>query len=192
MSAKIFPITWMQALEGSRFSLENAKRLADDAQVLRQNQRFQSAFALSLTAWEEFGKAVLLFRYWKQKHNVDENEWFKVLRNHKMKRVAYVKNTDILYEKEGRPPKSVEDMRKQLEKASKEMAEHFNLEREIGVYVDWLGRWRSPSRLSTQLFSDFPFDSDYWISNVVLSASHLDNLIAEAEKVQAAAQSSLT
>ena len=54
----VFPIPWQETLEGCRLSIENAERLAQDSQVLRADGRLQTAYSVSLDAWEEMGKAI--------------------------------------------------------------------------------------------------------------------------------------
>jgi len=176
MDMAAFPIPWTEALEGVRLSVENAKRLAEDAQLLKDSGKAASAFAVSLNAWEELGKAVLLFMYWKQKQDISENDWFKVLCSHRRKRVAYVECMDLLYG--SAPPKEILQLKEGLTKKSKESGDWFDLEREIGVYVDWVGKWRSPSRIGKEAF-EFPFDSGYWISSVELSSMHIQEILSK-------------
>jgi hypothetical protein len=59
------------------------------------------------------------------------------------------------------------------------MAEHFDVERQIGLYVDWVGKWRSPRKLPKELFSSFPSDLDYWITSARLSALNVESLISD-------------
>jgi len=132
MANTAFPISWEEALEGSKLAVENAKRLAEDAELLRQNGRLQSAFSVSLSAWEELGKAALLFRYWKQEENISQKEWMKFLTNHRMKRAAYAQNLDILYPKSS-PPVSKDDMLQKLREVMTESGKHFDLERDRGL-----------------------------------------------------------
>jgi len=164
---KSFPIPWTKALEGCRLAIENAERLAEDSQVLRQNDRFQSAYSVSLDAWEELGKAVLLFGYYQRKQDISVEDWHQVLRDHKSKRVAYVNSMDILYG--STPPKSVEQLKDDIKKAVEEWRKWFSLEREIGVHVDWIGaNWRSPCKIDKKWFTSIPFDSEYWATSVRL------------------------
>lgn len=79
----IFPIPWEDTLEGCRLSIENAERLAEDSQVLRASSRLQTAYSVSLDAWEELGKAVLLYRYYKAKEPVSKDDWYQILHDHK-------------------------------------------------------------------------------------------------------------
>jgi AbiV family abortive infection protein len=169
-----FPIPWIETLDGCRLSVENAKRLAKDAQLLKENGKLASAFAISLNAWEELGKAVLLLRYWKQKQDISENDWFGVLCNHRKKRMAYVESMDILYGPA--PSKEFPQLKDELTKKSKEWGNWFDLEREVGVYVDWVGKWRSPSRIEKAAF-EFPFDSGYWIAGVELISMHIQEIL---------------
>jgi hypothetical protein len=73
----------------------------------------------------------------------------------------------------------MKEMLEQLKKASTEWQRHFDVERQIGLYVDWVGKWRSPCKLPTGLFSSFPFDSDYWIASTRLSALNVESLISD-------------
>ncbi len=168
-----FPIAWNKALEGCKLAIDNAKRLADDAELLEQNGRLASAFAASINAWEELGKAVLLYRYWKEKRDISENEWTKIFCNHRRKRAAWVNSTDIVFQ--SKPRKPIEKLKNDLTEASKEWGEWFNLEREVGVYVDWRRDWRSPCRISFQ----FPFEPGYWIFCVRSSSMDLEEVLSQ-------------
>jgi AbiV family abortive infection protein len=173
-----FPIPWERALDGCRLAVENANRLAEDARLLRQNDRLQSAYSVSLDAWEELGKAVLLLRYWKQKQNISKADWSKVLRNHRMKRTVYVESGDILYPT-STPPKSVEQLKRDLEKIIQAdgWREWFDLERNIGVYVDWDEGWRSPCGIDKSAFCSLPLDSEYWRRAVTAYCKHLRDIL---------------
>lgn len=184
---EIFPIPWRKAKGGCKLSVENAKRLAEDARLLRQNSRPQSALWVALTAWEELGKAVLLLRYYKQKEDISRKDWFKVLRDHKSKRVAYVHSMDILFGSS--PPKSVKQLKHDLEKAleDKGWREWFSIEREIGVHVDWIesvhhgkpigADWQSPCKIGKELFSSMPLDSEYWRRAVTANCKRLESIL---------------
>jgi len=180
---KEFPIPWKETLEGCRLSVENAERLAEDARILKRNNRAQSAYAIILDAWEELGKAVLLFRYFKQKEDISWKDWKKILRDHKHKRIAWAHSQDLLYGET--LPKSVLQLKETFESAiTQEDRNWFDLEREVGVYVDWLGpkeHWRSPCRMDSTWFN-FPFTSDYWTPIVLAQCKHLRELIAKEEK----------
>jgi AbiV family abortive infection protein len=183
----IFPIPWRKALEGCKLSIENAKRLAEDARLLKQNIRPQSALWVALAAWEELGKAVLLLRYYKQKENISKKDWFGVLRDHKSKRVAYVHSMDVLYGSS--PPKSVKQLKHDLEKFTEDKGwrDWFSLEREIGVHVDWVesihhgkhsaAHWQSPCKIGKEWFSLLPLDSEYWRRAVTANCKHLESIL---------------
>jgi len=182
MKRSDFPIPWKDALEGSKLAIENAKRLGNDAAVLKQNGRLESAYYVSLNAWEELGKGVLLFRHWKQRQDIPEKQWHKIFRNHTIKRVAYVENFDVLYPK-STPPKDTEEVLGKMKKVSKEYGRYFDFEKQIALYVDWVGEWRSPSKLHRKLL-DSAFGSDYWIDSTLLAAFHLKRVIIKSEEKQ--------
>lgn len=50
-----------------------------------------------------------------------------------------------------------------LTQKAKERGDWFDLEREVEGYVDWVEKWRSPSRVEKKAF-EFPFDPNYRIS----------------------------
>ena len=184
-----YPIPWAEALEGCRLAIENAERLAEDSRVLRQNDRLQSAYSVSLDAWEELGKAVLLFRYYKKEENISKNDWFKILRDHKSKRVAYVHSMDILYGSSS--PKSVKELKDDLEKATEDKGwrDWFSYEREVGVHVDWIvdlkghARWQSPCKIDKQWFTMLPLDSEYWASAVIVECQHFRDVLPRSKEV---------
>jgi len=185
----IFPIPWEETLEGCRLSIENAERLVEDSQILKRNGRIQSAYSVSLDAWEELGKAILLYRYYKTKEPVSSDDWKRILRDHKRKRVAWVNSMDLLY---GTTiPKSVADLKQDLERTLHEegSSSWFNLERDVGVYVDWVGGehgWRSPCKIGYPWFESEAwmrplFDSDYWAANTRLICDQLKETINRSE-----------
>jgi len=176
-----FPIPWKGALEGSKRAVQNAERLTEDAGILGKNDRLESAFHLSLSAWEELGKAVL-FRHWKERQDIGENQWFEILRNHRMKRIACTENSDVLYPKSV-PPKDTKEVLENMKKRSKEMREYFDFERQMALYVDWVGKWRSPSTVDRRLIGSL-IGSDYWVDSTRLLASQLKRVISDAEKEQ--------
>jgi AbiV family abortive infection protein len=170
----IFPIPWQEALQGCRLSIENAERLAGDSQVLRKNGRLQSAYSVSLDAWEELGKAIVLYTYYKAQEPISRNDWERILTDHKHKRVAWVTSVDIVYGTA--PPKSVTKLKEDLEKhLTEDWRKWFKLERDVGVYVDWVGGkepWVSPCRIDKKWFSIIPFDSEYWATAVIAQCGH--------------------
>jgi AbiV family abortive infection protein len=177
MAMSSFPIPWAEALEGCKLSVENAKRLAEDARLLRDNGKLASAFSVSLSAWEELGKAVLLFRYWKAKQDISLRDWLGVICNHRRKQAAIVESMDILYASV--PPKTIAQLKDNLEKNWKEWGEWFDLQRELGVYVDWVGAWRSPTRIEKTAFK-FPFSSSYWIESVRALSVHVERILPDS------------
>jgi len=181
-------------LEGCRLAAENAERLAEDSRVLGRNNRVQSAYAVSLDAWEELGKAVLLFRYFKQKEDISLEDWRQILRDHKHKRVAWVHSMDLLYGET--PSKPVLQLKDALERAINEedWGKWFDLEREIGVYVDWLDlkeHWRSPCQIDKALFHAVPFDSEYWTVAAIFQCKHFREII-EGERREMAAKMAIS
>jgi AbiV family abortive infection protein len=180
----IFPIPWEETLEGCRLSIENAERLVEDSLVLRGSGRLQSAYSVSLDAWEELGKAILLYRFFSAKEPVLENDWKRILTDHKSKRVAFVNNVDLLYGPA--PTKSVTELKDSLKDALKERADRswFSLEREVGVYVDWVGgedRWRSPCRIDEWWFASIPFDARYWANSAKAICRRLKELTKDSD-----------
>jgi len=183
----IFPIPWEEALQGCRLSIENAERLAEDALLLNHSGRTQSAYAVSLDAWEELGKAIILYRYYTTKESISSIDWFDILRDHKHKRVAWVNSTDILYG--SRPPNSVAALKTDLEKSITEdnFQKWLTLERDVGAYVDWVGGkdgWRSLCHLQEPWFNSPPpmppvFDAMYWASNTRLICHQLRDKVRD-------------
>ena len=160
-------------------SIENAERLAEDSLLLSQNGRIQSAYSVSLDAWEELGKAIILYRYYKTREPISKDDWWDILRDHKSKRVAWVNSVDLLYGTT--PPKSVTELKNDLERTISEdnSWKWLSLERDVGVYVDWVrGSWLSPCKLENHWFSSAPplppvFDPVYWASNTRLICHQL-------------------
>lgn len=181
-----FSIPWKEALKGCKLAIENAERLAEDSLVLKRNSRMQSAYSVSLDGWEELGKAVLLYRYYKTEETISKDDWKRILSDHKHKRIAWANSLDLLY---GTTlPKSVTDLKNDLEKAigDENSKKWFDLERNIGVYVDWIHPqdcWVSPCKIDKPWFSSdslLPpvFDSEYWARSTIAQCRHFRELLA--------------
>jgi len=177
----IFPIPWQETLEGCRLSVENAERLADDSRVLRASGRLQSAYSVSLDAWEELGKAVLLYRYYKTREDVSDDDWNKILRNHMIKRVVWARSQDLLYGVG--PVMSIAQLKEALRNAvTREDPQFLKLERNIGVHVDWVAGenpWQSPCKIDEKWFRALPFDSSYWALATWGQVQHLRRILGQ-------------
>jgi hypothetical protein len=66
-------IPWKETLEGAKLAVDNAERIAYDANSLSRAGRYQTAFSLSLLAWEETNKAGLLIRAYIERQGITHN-----------------------------------------------------------------------------------------------------------------------
>jgi len=126
--------------EGINAARQNAKRLADDAELLLENKRYPSATCLAILSIEESGKSSILRELSVARDGKDLKESWKRFRTHTSKNAAWIL-ADLL--KSG--ARKLEDFRPMFEND----AEHpFLLDhvKQIGFYTDCLGNsnWSIP------------------------------------------------
>ncbi len=129
--------------EGINAALQNAKRLADDAELLLENNRYPNAACLSILSIEESGKISILRELSVARDGKDLKESWKRYRSHTSKNAAWIL-ADLL--KSG--ARKLEDFRPMFEND----AEHpFLLDqvKQIGFYTDCLGNsnWSIPENV---------------------------------------------
>jgi AbiV family abortive infection protein len=173
-------IPWKKTLEGAKLAVDNAERIAYDADSLSRAGRYQTAFSLSLLAWEETNKAGLLIRAYIERQGITHNEWQNKFRNHPYKLMAYPEYTNVLYG-EAKKPEPQETVTK-----VKEMGKILDLEKQLlGFYVDWdqtKSKWRSPNTLSAETISMYvKIWGEYYSSNSILTCLALRERIQEIE-----------
>lgn len=126
--------------EGINTALQNAKRLADDAEILLINKRYPSAASLAILSIEESGKVSILRELSVARDDKDLKESWKRYRSHTKKNAAWI-IADLV--KTG--ARKLEDFRPMFKKD----AEHpFLLDqvKQLGFYTDCLGNanWSIP------------------------------------------------
>jgi AbiV family abortive infection protein len=135
--------------EGINAALQNAKRLADDAELLLENKRYPSAACLAILSIEESGKIYILRELSVARDGKDLKESWKRYRSHVSKNAAWIL-ADLL--KIG--ARKLEDFRPMFEND----AEHpFLLDqvKQIGFYTDCLGNsnWSNPENVIDESLS---------------------------------------
>lgn len=133
----------LKVAEGINAALQNAKRLADDAEILLKNKRYPSAASLAILSIEEAGKASILRGLSVARDDKDLKESWKEYRSHTKKNAAWI-IADLV--KSG--ARKLEDFRPMFEKD----AEHpFLLDhvKQLGFYTDCLGdaNWSIPENI---------------------------------------------
>ena len=129
--------------EGINAALQNAERLADDAELLLEHKKYPSAACLAILSIEESGKVSILRELSIARDGKDLKESWKRYRSHTSKNSAWIL-ADLV--KSG--ARKLEDFRPIFEKD----AEHtFLLDqvKQIGFYTDCLGdsNWSIPENV---------------------------------------------
>lgn len=129
--------------EGINAAFQNAKRLADDAELLLENKRYPSAACLAILSIEESGKTSILRELAVARDGKDLKESWKRYRTHTSKNVAW-----ILYDLLKSGARKLKDFRPMVEND----AEHpFLLDqvKQLGFYTDCLGNsnWSIPENI---------------------------------------------
>jgi len=76
--------------EGINAACQNAKRLADDAEILLKNKRYPSAASLAILSIEESGKVSILRGLSVAKNSDDLKESWQEYRSHTKKNAAWI------------------------------------------------------------------------------------------------------
>lgn len=139
---------------GIELSLENAKRLLEDAKLLFENKRYASAVSLGALSLEELGKAVLLLNELTQKRDISASAYKKIFRS----REAHIEKFKAPFKyAELYGFKSVGYVEKQrINKLIDAFSKDFNLRKQRGFYVDWIkGKWWSPVKLPLNILESW-------------------------------------
>lgn len=134
------PITAAQIAEGMRLALQNAARLAEDADSLLEAGRVPSAVALAILSIEESGKVSILRQ---MAIAEDEKEWlqlWKAYRSHTKKNILWI--IGDLVQKGAR---SLDELR-QLVDAESDHPDILDQLKQICIYTDCFAKakWSSP------------------------------------------------
>ena len=132
-----------QIAAGMNAAIENAQRLAADAETLLKGGSFPSAASLAALAIEEAGKVSILRSLSVAKSQAEINEVWKDYRSHTRKNVAWVMPQLVA---DG--AKKIEDFRPLYD----EMSDHPHLLdqlKQLGFYTDCLGKahWSKPAEV---------------------------------------------
>lgn len=133
----------LKVAEGINAALQNAKRLADDADLLLKKKKYPSAASLAILSIEESGKVSILRGLSVARDGKDLKEAWKAYRSHTKKNASWI-IADLF--KSG--ARKLEDFRQMFEKD----AEHpFLLDqvKQLGFYTDCLGdaNWSLPENV---------------------------------------------
>jgi AbiV family abortive infection protein len=132
-----------QIAEGMNAAIQNAKRLAEDAELLIEKQRYPSAASLAILSIEESGKVSILRRLSLSRNEEELKETWKDYRTHTKKNVNWL-IPDLV--KAG--ARKLEDFRPMVEGD----AEHpyiLDQIKQIGFYTDCLtdAHWSIPKEI---------------------------------------------
>lgn len=168
---KLYPT---EALKGADFSSENAERLANDALFLHSHGRFQTAYSLSLLAWEETNKGGLLLKAYSEAKEISESKWNGDFLDHTFKFMAYPRYATLIFGSQGSAPQPGNNLRR--------TAKLFDIKKQLfGFYVDWhpISRtWSSPSRLpNARIDLEVNPMANYFASTSLLIANQICNQV---------------
>ncbi len=132
-----------QIAEGMNAAIRNARRLADDAQVLFDLQRYPSAASIAVLSIEESGKVSVLRHLAMVRDSKSRHEVWKDYQNHRSKNVMW-----ILPELVAAGARDLGS----LKLAAQPEAEHtalLNSVKQLGFYSDCLGNahWSEPEKI---------------------------------------------
>lgn len=129
-----------EATDGMNAAIDNAKRLASDAELLLQNGRTATALSISILAIEEAGKVSIIRSLLASNDDQLKSHW-KRYRDHKAKNVAW-----ILPDLVSRGARTLHGLRE----AADNEAEHavvLEILKQLGLYTDFIGQrnWSKPA-----------------------------------------------
>lgn len=143
--------------KGVKFSIDNAKRLLNDAKTLHEKGSYSSSIVLSIFAHEEVGKARMLRDKWIKGDDIDSEYWWTNVRKHE---IRSEKAIDLVRKKTLGKIKRDEHLeildKKRVEYQAKTKSK---THKEYFLYVDWsnLG-WSYPE----EPFLDFNRNMGYY------------------------------
>lgn len=127
--------------------LENAQRLATDAELLLANARWPAAFESAYFAREEIAKSANMFAaacvVAKDPAQLNWPEFWNMWKDHKKKSATFVMMSG-LYERLFESTSLDPDSKDSDSNAEKREAFELRTEREAALYVHWDGRIRTP------------------------------------------------
>ena len=128
--------------------LENAKRLADDAELLLANARWPAAFESAYFAREEIAKSANLFAaayvVAEDPAQLDWPEFWNMWKDHKKKSATFVMMSKLYQRLFESPISDVAAQKDADSNAEKHEAYELRMEREAALYVHWDGGIRTP------------------------------------------------
>ena len=136
------PLTAEQIAVGMNAATANARRLAQDARLLLDNQRWPTAASVAALAIEESGKVVILRRFLTAAAGEIKGLW-REYRSHTKKNINW-----ILPDLVAKGARRLDDFKPIVDSAS-EHPEVLDATKQIGIYTDCLGRahWSLPAEV---------------------------------------------
>jgi AbiV family abortive infection protein len=145
------PIPNRELKEGMNLSIENAKNLVNDAEILIKNGRYTTASYLSVVSLEEQGKALILLKKLLNKEDITKEYWADKLEHHEPKIIA---TYDLVFSKYRHIAiVKRKSQRKRIDSA--DFAKHILNQKPKNLYVDWdfktrktqiTDKWEAPSK----------------------------------------------
>ena len=125
-----WPIPVDVLFDGSRICLKNAGRLANDARMLYESQRYSSSISLSVLALEELGKMFLLYDAEERRQPITSKKWRETFKSHGEK-IAII--TAYLDSHVGNNSAEKKGAMRRLSKVLKALS----FKKMESIYVDW-------------------------------------------------------
>jgi AbiV family abortive infection protein len=134
------PLTAAQIAEGMNTALDNAQRLATDAETLLKAGAFPSAASLAALAIEEAGKVTILRELAVARSEAERNESWRDYRSHTRKNIGWIAPELIAGGAE-----KLEDFRPIVDEKS-DHPQVLDQIKQLGFYTDCLGKahWSKP------------------------------------------------
>lgn len=142
-------LTAEQIASGMNLAMENARRLAEDAQILLERGRHASAASLAVLAIEESGKTSVLRALALARDDQELRDTWKDYRTHTAKNSSW-----ILADLVRKGARTLDELAPIVDTSS-DHPEVLDTVKQLGFYTDCVGggRWSSPSEVITAEFA---------------------------------------
>ena len=160
MSSTLDVIPKTAFAEGLTLSEKNGNRLHDKALQAFRRKDFVCAYILGFSAWEEFGKALLILKHWNEEF-IERDTWNKEFIKHlsKIRRAKYISDKALL-EELGFLSEDVE-----IRLDEKYLRKMHEMRTSSCLYVDFDFEekvWKSPMQIDDKLHN--------WVAEVIIAA----------------------
>lgn len=144
-------LTTEQVAAGMTCAKQNAKRLADDAQLLFTSERYPSALSLAVLSLEESGKAMILREMATATTEKEILELWKRYRRHTEKH-----SLTLMPERIAKGARRASEFRECVDDTAQDEKETYDALKQLGFYTDCLGKahWSIPAEVIDHKLAD--------------------------------------